>query len=247
VHTEVLLNAFLQGGIFAGEILISAQHDPNCQTVTGSEQKNSYSGSQSVWTIIGFNKTGHENKSYKVCLMIENEMKHSHHMNLCLALVLITLFVLMAYPGLYATSLEENDYIIKDFGVKNGNLFITVEGTAGGSYDPSMGDEGYEAYVFDTDKGVFQVTVAEGIYNGTPYYLTDQVFANELKLNVCLFTKETAGTPHLENHSVQYVDQNANFTGVNKVYAIQVRIDDPDENCVTGEHINKIFSNQTKA
>ena len=62
----------------------------------------------------------------------------------------------MAYPGLYATSLQENDYIIKDFGVKNGNLFITVEGTAGGSYDPSMGDEGYEAYVFDTDKGIFQ-------------------------------------------------------------------------------------------
>jgi hypothetical protein len=189
-----------------------------------------------------------ENKSYKVCLMIENEMKHLPHMNLYLSLVFITsLFVLMANPS-YATGLQEKDYFIKDFGVKNGNLFITVEGTAGGSYDPSMGDEGYEAYVFDTDKGVFQVTVAEGIYNnGTPYYLTDQVFANELKLNVCLFTKETAGTPHLENHSVQYVDQNANFTGVNKVYAIQVRIDDPDENCVTGEHINKIFSNQTKA
>ena len=52
---------------------------------------------------------------------------------------------------------------------------LLLKNYAGGSYDPTMGDEGYEAYVFDRDKGVFQVTVAEGIYNnGTPYYLTDQ-------------------------------------------------------------------------
>jgi hypothetical protein len=38
-----------------------------------------------------------------------------------------------------------------------------------------MGDEGYEAYVFDTDRRIFQVSVVEGIYkNGTPYYWTDQ-------------------------------------------------------------------------
>jgi hypothetical protein len=53
-----------------------------------------------------------------------------------------------------------------------------------------MGDEGYSAYVFDTDRGIFQVTVGEGLYNnGTPYYLTDEVVVNEIKLNECLFTK----------------------------------------------------------
>jgi hypothetical protein len=47
-----------------------------------------------------------------------------------------------------------------------------------------MGDEGYEAYVFDTDQVIFQVTVAEGIYNnGRPYYLTKQVLADDMKLN----------------------------------------------------------------
>ena len=48
---------------------------------------------------------------------------------------------------------------------------MTVQGTAGGSYDPSMGDEGYEAYIFDTNRGIFQITVAEGTsIDGTPYY-----------------------------------------------------------------------------
>ena len=57
----------------------------------------------------------------------------------------------------YGLKLNEKDYIITGFGMKEGNPFITVQGTAGGSYDPSMGDEGYEAYVFNTDKGIFQI------------------------------------------------------------------------------------------
>ena len=46
--------------------------------------------------------------------------------------------------------------------MKNGNKFITVGGAAGASYDPSLGDEGYQAYVFDTDKGTFEISVVEG-------------------------------------------------------------------------------------
>ena len=36
--------------------------------------------------------------------------------------------------------------------------------TAGGSYNPSLGDEGYQAYVFDTDKGTLEISVAEGSF-----------------------------------------------------------------------------------
>ena len=62
----------------------------------------------------------------------------------------------------YAVTLHEKDYIITNFGIKNGNPFITVQGTAGGSYDPSLGDEGYQAYVFDNDKGTSEISVAKG-------------------------------------------------------------------------------------
>ena len=108
--------------------------------------------------------------------------------------------------------------------------------------------EGYSAYLFDTDRGIFQVTVGEGINNnGTPYYWTEEVVVNEIKLNECLFKKEAPGTPSLYNNTVEYVDKITNFSRVDSVYAIQVRIDDPEESCKTGEHVNRIFSNQSNA
>ena len=118
----------------------------------------------------------------------------------------------------YAVTLHEEDYIITNFGIKNGNPFITVQGTAGGSYDPSLGDEGHQAYVFDADKGTLEISVAEGSSN-EPHFSTDQILANVIKLNECLIkTKGTLGTPLFQNNTVMYVDPNLNFIKVNKVY-----------------------------
>src|SRR4029078_3992 len=145
----------------------------------------------------------------------------------------------------YAVTIHEKDYIITNFGIKNGNPFITVQGTAGGSYDPSLGDEGYQAYVFDTDKGTFEITVAESGSN-KPHYSTDQILDKVIKLNECLIkNRETHGKPLFENNKVSYVDPNLNITKVNQVYTVQVISDDPDEKCETGQHIRKIYSNQT--
>jgi hypothetical protein len=119
-------------------------------------------------------------------------------------LVLYAIAVLMipsiiAIP-LYAQELRTEDYIITDFGLRNGNTpFISVQGKAGGSYDASLGDEGYEAYVFKTDKGNFMITVAEG--SGTnPYYSTNHLLTNDVKLNECLDTESGRGKPSF--HSI---------------------------------------------
>jgi hypothetical protein len=112
-----------------------------------------------------------------------------------------------------------------------------------------MGDEGYQAYVFDTDKGIFQVTVAEGSSN-KPYYSTDQLLVKEIKLDECLLSKETAGKPLFDNSTVEFVDHKLDITKVNMAYAIQVTLDDPDDTCDTGEHVRKIYhmrGNQTNA
>src|SRR6476660_718007 len=131
----------------------------------------------------------------------------------------------------YGLKLNEKDYTITGFGMKDGNPLITVQGTAGGSYDPSLGDEGYQAYVFDTDKGTFEITVAEGSSNKS-HYSTDQILAKVIKLNECLIkNRETHGKPVVENSTVSYVDPNLNVTKVNKVYTAQVISDDPDEKC----------------
>jgi hypothetical protein len=70
--------------------------------------------------------------------------------------------------------------------------------------------------------------------------------AKEVKLDECLLkNREVQGKPAFENNTVMYVDPGLNITKLNKVYTVQVISDDPDETCETGQHIRKIYSNQT--
>jgi hypothetical protein len=155
------------------------------------------------------------------------------------------LFLGSLATGVYAITFNEPDYIVTKSGMRNGNPFITVEGNAGASYDPSVGDEGYQAYIFDTDKGIFEITVAESS-SDKPHYSTNQILAKEVKLDECLLkNREVQGKPAFENNTVMYVDPGLNITKLNKVYTVQVISDDPDETCETGQHIRKIYSNQT--
>jgi hypothetical protein len=181
-------------------------------------------------------------KIFKLIVLVNNMYNREIvHLGIISAILFLGSLATLAY----AITLHEKDYIITNFGMKNGNPFITVQGTAGGSYDPSVGDEGYQAYVFDTDKGIFEITVTESSSN-KPHYSTDQILAKVIKLNECLIkTRETHGKPLFENNTVSYVDPNLNVTKVNKVFTAQVISDDPDEKCETGQHIRKIYSNQT--
>jgi hypothetical protein len=161
----------------------------------------------------------------------------------CAIFVIFFLFSLISSS--YGMKLNESDYIITGFGINNSNPYITVQGTAGGTYDPSLGDEGYYAYVFNTDKGTFQVTVAEGFSN-KPYYGVDRIANKEIKLHECLDTQSTTGKPAFKNKMVTYIDHNMKITKVNKAFTMLVTSDDPDERCKTGEHVQRILPNQTQ-
>ena len=118
------------------------------------------------------------------------------------------------------------------------NPFITVQGIAGGSHDASLGDEGYEAYVFDTDKGMFQITISTPSSDGIPNYSTARILSNQ--------TDSGNAKADFDKQTVQYVDSDIHFTKVKKALAILVSSDDPDEECSSGEHIRKIISVLTK-
>ena len=161
--------------------------------------------------------------------------------------VIVILFLLSAANNVYSINLNEKDYYINNFGIKNGKPFISVQGTAGGSFDPSMGDEGYEAYVFDTDKGIFQITVAQGLSaDGKPYYSVAHILSNQINIGACLLTEKMSGTPLFSGNTVELTNSSIIFTKVNKVYTLLVTSGDPDNECRTGEHISKIFSLLTK-
>lgn len=87
--------------------------------------------------------------------------------------VLTTLFAFVAVLGLVSLNAgttntvaaqEEADFKIKDFGIKDGNLWLSVEGKAGGS-TPQNASQIY-AYAFVTDNGTFAVT-SHGVEDST--------------------------------------------------------------------------------
>jgi len=153
----------------------------------------------------------------------------------------------VTFPNVYSSELNKNDYLINNFGIKDGNPWMTVQGTAGGSYDPSMGDEGYDAYVFQTNKGIFQITVAQSTStNGTPLYSTERIISNQTGEGDCLQTEDTNAEANFDNHTATYFEQNLKVTKIKKVSTIQVSLDDPSTECPSGVHVNKIYSFLTK-
>src|SRR6058998_326681 len=81
------------------------------------------------------------------------------------------------------SKLNEADFKIKDFGIKDGNPWLTVEGTAGGSI-PQNASLIY-AYAFVTDNGTFAATSHGGedsaeVGNDTQWH-THQVTLDENK------------------------------------------------------------------
>jgi len=161
--------------------------------------------------------------------------------------VAVLLILSVAYAPSYAQKLHTDDYIITDFGLRDSNTpFITVQGKAGGSYDASFGDEGYEAYVFKTDKGNFIISISEGGSGTSPYSSASHLLTNDIALSECLDTESGRGEPAFNQHTAEYRGHNLNLTAVTHVYAIQVTLDDPDDECETGEHVSKIFSQMGK-
>lgn len=156
--------------------------------------------------------------------------------------VFLVIWTISCIPLSYAQQLHTKDYIITDFGLRDSNTpFVTVQGKAGGSYDASVGDEGYQAYVFKTDKGNFMTTVAEDLYYSANHLLTD-----DIELDACLHTESGSGKPNFHDHTAEYLGHNLNLTNINHVYTIQVTLDDPDDECDTGKHVAKIYSQMGK-
>ena len=165
-------------------------------------------------------------------------MEDNAKMLICIVCA-IAFFIPLVISNTYA-KIDTKDFMITNFGLKGGNPFITVQGKAGGSTDPSCADECYEAYVFVTDKGNFEATVTSG--ESKPYYSADQFKVNSFKVGECLHTKTAHGKGSYSGNTVEYVDHNLSFGKVNKAYTMHVTSDDPDSKCSTGEHINKIYS-----
>jgi len=176
--------------------------------------------------------------------------RHSTRITLPLIAIVISLTILTLSEtptrALFAQELDEKDYTVTDFGFLSGNIpIIIVQGIAGGSYDASLGDEGYQAYVIKTNKGNFMITVAEGP-GSRPSFSAERLLTNELELNGCLLTAETQVEPRVWGRVIAFLGEDLDPTSISEVYAIEVTTDDPDDTCKTGDHLSKIISHMTQ-
>lgn len=165
---------------------------------------------------------------------------------MAMALTILALPLSSTTTTLRAQELDKKDYTITDFGFLNSDVpFITVQGIAGGSYDASLGDEGYQAYVIKTNKGNFMITVAQGP-GSSPSLSAERLLTNELRLDECLVTEETEVQPRVWGRVIAFLGQDQGLTSISEVYTIEVTTDDPDDTCKTGDHLSKIISHMTK-
>lgn len=153
----------------------------------------------------------------------------------------VSLLMVFYFPQAYGIFHRE-DFVITDYGVKNGNPFMTVQGEAGRSVSVDMGDESYYAYTFVTDKGVFASTVALGVDESKPYYSADSFQVEKFEIGACLEDGDLTGTPKFSGKTVEFIPQDFTIMNLSKVYTLQVTSDDPDDDCQSGNHIYKMFA-----
>ncbi|VFJ12546.1 hypothetical protein [Candidatus Nitrosocosmicus franklandus] len=139
---------------------------------------------------------------------------------------------------------HREDFIITDMGLKNGNPFMTVQGEAGRSFSVDMGDESFYSYTFVTDKGIFAASVALGEDENSPYYSVDGFEVDTFEVGACLEDRTASGEPRFTGNTAEYMPEDLVIENVSKVYTIQVTLDDPDDDCQSGQHIYKIFSSK---
>jgi hypothetical protein len=95
-------------------------------------------------------------------LRVMNRHVLNRRMTILAGTVIVTTLMMMTAPTVYAGSPSPPDLTIDEFGIDDGNPFLTVEGTAGGTIPDEKDKADIYAHVFDTDKGVFAVASHPG-------------------------------------------------------------------------------------
>jgi hypothetical protein len=134
-------------------------------------------------------------------------------MSILAGTVLVTTLMLITVPSVSAAS---PDFTIETFGIDDdGNPFITVKGTAGGTVPDETGD--IYAYVFFTDDGIYAVTSHPGIEDSDEVGDDEEWHAHKIKLNDknCITDLKEDGNAALDGNTVTVEDTDA--SSVDKV------------------------------
>lgn len=135
-----------------------------------------------------------------------NRQLVNKRMTILVSTVLMTTLLITA-PSAYAAS---PDLTITNFGIDDdGNPFLTVEGTAGGTVPDETGD--IYGYVFFTDDGIYAVTSHPGIEDSSEVGDDEEWHAHKVTLDGdnCVTSLDEDGNASLDGNTVTVEDTDA--------------------------------------
>jgi hypothetical protein len=168
---------------------------------------------------------------------MKNSLKLKKMWPLTATLIAIsTILIVGTNSALAQSSLNEADFKIKDFGIKDGKPWLSVEGKSGAS-TPQNASQIY-AYAFVTDKGIFAVAShgtedSSEVANDTQWHshgvtLDDKNCVSKLNEDGDAEVNDTVGVA------------NTNATKVDKVMTAQLGINNADAKVC----VEKIFDSK---
>jgi len=165
-------------------------------------------------------------------------MKKHNESAIGILLVFGTIGGLMSLSSIVAVSAQvnEDDFKIKDFGIKDGTPWLTVEGKAGGS-KPDNASQIY-AYAFVTDNGIFAV-VSHGVEDSAEVANDTEWHAHGVTLDEknCVSKLNEDGDAEV-NDMVKVANTNA--TKVDKVMTALLGINNADSSVC----VEKVFGSK---
>lgn len=156
--------------------------------------------------------------------------KNTVSLSIAAMLAISAILIVGTNNAFAASKFNEADFKIKDFGVKDGNPWLSVEGTAGGSI-PENHSLIY-SYAFVTDNGTFAATSHGGedsaeVENDTQWH-THQVTLDEKN---CVASINDNGKNELSKDKITITETNA--TKVDKVMTAELTKNTDGSICVT--------------
>ncbi|HSA75432.1 MAG TPA: hypothetical protein VLE21_04520 [Candidatus Nitrosocosmicus sp.] len=67
---------------------------------------------------------------------------------------------------------------------------------------------------------------------------------DRFEIGACLDDGTATGEPSFSGNTVEYISKDLGIENVSNAYTIQVTLDDPDDDCDSGQHLYKIFSSK---